>query len=121
MVSSMGGNDVGDVIDGNVAFKVGDVGDNGRMKCGGEVSKGSVEYVGGIKVWEGSVENSCGMEVLGGGVEYSGSMKVSVVKQPTACMTTRSTTTSLTNSTTTSPTTSPSPSTSDRLHPNCSG
>ena len=38
MVSSIGGNDVGDVVDGNVASKVGDVGDNGRMACGGEVS-----------------------------------------------------------------------------------
>ena len=37
MVSSMGGNDVGDVIDGNVASKAEDVGDNGGMTCGGEV------------------------------------------------------------------------------------
>ena len=37
MVSSMGGNGVGDVINGNVASKVGDVGDNGGMKCGWEV------------------------------------------------------------------------------------
>ena len=29
MVSSMGGNDVGDVLVGNVASKVGDVGENG--------------------------------------------------------------------------------------------
>ena len=36
MVSSMRGNDVGDVVDGNVASKVGDVGDNSGMECGGE-------------------------------------------------------------------------------------
>ena len=53
MVSLMGGNDVGDVIDGNVASKAGDVGDNGGMTCGGEVSRGGVEYEGGMKVWEG--------------------------------------------------------------------
>ena len=73
MVSSMGGNEVGDVIDGNAASKAGDVGDNGGMTCGGEVSKGGVEYAGGV-------ENSCGMEVSRGGVEYSGSMEVSSVK-----------------------------------------
>ena len=39
MVSSMGSNDVGDVIDGNMASKAGDVGDNGGMTCGVEVSK----------------------------------------------------------------------------------
>ena len=50
MVSSMGGNGVSDVIDGNVASKVGDVGDNGGMKCGGEVYGGGMEYVGGMKV-----------------------------------------------------------------------
>ena len=55
MVSSMGGNDVGDV-DGNVASKAGDVGDNCEMTCRGQVSKGGVEYAGGV-------ENSCGMEV----------------------------------------------------------
>ena len=77
MVSSMEGNDVSDVVDGNVASKARDVGDNGEMTCGGEVSRGGVEYVGGMKVWEGGVENSCGMEVLGGGVEYLGGMKVS--------------------------------------------
>ena len=35
MVSSMGGNDVGDVVDGNVAFKAEDVGKIGGMTCGG--------------------------------------------------------------------------------------
>ena len=64
MVSSMGDNDVGNVVDGNVAFKARDVGDNGRMTCGGEVSRGGVE-------------NSCGMEVSGSGMEYSGVMKFS--------------------------------------------
>ena len=73
----MGGNVVGDVVDGNVASKAGDVGDNGGMTCRGEVSRGNVEYAGGMKVWEGGVENSCGMEVSGGGVEYSGDMEVS--------------------------------------------
>ena len=29
----MGSNDVGDVVDGNVASKAGDVGDNGGMTC----------------------------------------------------------------------------------------
>ena len=53
MVLSMGGNDVGDVVYGNVASKAGDVGDNGGMTCGGEVFGGDVEYVGGMKVWEG--------------------------------------------------------------------
>ena len=37
MVSSMGGNAAGDVLDGNVASKVGDVGDNRGMTCGAEV------------------------------------------------------------------------------------
>ena len=36
MVSSMGVNDVGDVVDGNVASKVGDIGDNGGMTCEGK-------------------------------------------------------------------------------------
>ena len=80
MVSLMGGNDVGDVVHGNVTSKAGDVGDNGRVIYGGEVSRGGVEYIGGMKVWEGGVENSCGMEVLVGGVEYSGGMKVSLVE-----------------------------------------
>ena len=71
MVSSMGGNGVGDVIDGNVTSKARDVGDNGGMTCGGEVSRGGVEYMGSMKVWEGGVENSCGMEVSRGGVEVS--------------------------------------------------
>ena len=74
MVSSMGGNDVGDVVDGNVASKAGDVGDSGGMTCGGEV------FRGGMKVWEGGVEKFCDMKVSGGGVEYSGSMKVSYVE-----------------------------------------
>ena len=39
----MGGNDVGDVLDGNVASEAGDVGDNGGMTCGGETSGGGVE------------------------------------------------------------------------------
>ena len=43
MVSSMRDNDVGDVVHGNVASKVGDVGDNGGMTCRGKVSKGGVE------------------------------------------------------------------------------
>ena len=51
----MGGNDVGDVVDGNVASKAGDVGDNGGMICEGE----------------GGVENSCGIEVSRGGMEVS--------------------------------------------------
>ena len=55
MVSSMGGNAVGDVVDGNVASKAGDVGDNGGMTCGGEVSGGGVEYAGAMKVWEGGM------------------------------------------------------------------
>ena len=50
MVSSMGGNDVGDVVDDNVASKARDVGDNGEMTCGGEVSGGGVEYAGGMNV-----------------------------------------------------------------------
>ena len=65
MVSSIGDNDVGDVIDGNVGSKAGDVGDNGGMTCGEEVSKGSLEYTGGMKVWECGVENLYGMEVSG--------------------------------------------------------
>ena len=35
----MGGNVVGDVVDGNVASKARDVGDNGGMTCGVEVSR----------------------------------------------------------------------------------
>ena len=49
MVSSMGGNVIGDVVDGNVVSKAGDVGDNGGMTCGGEVFGGGVEYAGGMK------------------------------------------------------------------------
>ena len=67
MVSSMGGNAKCDVVDGNVASKVGDVGDNGGMTCGGKVSRGGEEYGSGMKVWEGGVEYSCGMEVSRGG------------------------------------------------------
>ena len=37
MVSSIGGNDVGDVVDGNVASKIGDVGNNCGMTCGVKV------------------------------------------------------------------------------------
>ena len=81
MVSSMGGNVLGDVIGGNVTSKARDVGDNGGMTCGGEVSRGGVENVGGMKVWEGGVENSCDMEVFGGGMEYSGGMEVSSVER----------------------------------------
>ena len=66
MVSSIGGGVVGDVVDGNVASKAGDVSDNGGMTCGGEVfGVGGVEYMGGMKLWEGGVEYSCGMEVSG--------------------------------------------------------
>ena len=50
MVSSIGGNVLGEVVDGNVASKAGDVGDNGGMTCGAEVSRGGVEYEGGMKV-----------------------------------------------------------------------
>ena len=82
MVSSIGGNDVGDVVDGNVDSKAGDVGDNGGMAYGGEVSVDSVEYVGGMKLWEGGVENSCEMEVSRGGVEYSGGMEISSMERP---------------------------------------
>ena len=84
MVSSMGDNDVGDVIDGNVASKAESVGDNGGMTSEGEVFGGGVEYEGGMKVWEGGVENSCGMEVSGGGVEYFGGMEVSLVERSAA-------------------------------------
>ena len=112
MISSMRDNVVGDVVDGNVTSKVGDVGDNGGMTCGAKVSQGGVEYIGDMKVWEGGVEYSCGIGSLGG---WYGSLING---------TTWTTTTSLTNSirsTTTLPTTSPSPLTLDRLHPNCSG
>ena len=85
MVSSMGGNVVCDVVDGNVASKDGDVGDNGGTTCGGEVSRvAGVEYADGMKVWEGGVEYACGMEVTGGGVEYSDGMEVSSVERPVA-------------------------------------
>ena len=81
MVSSMGDNDVGDVVDGNMASKTRDVGDNGGMTCGEEVSMGGMEYAGGMKVWEGGVENLCGMKVSGGDVEYLGGMEVSSVER----------------------------------------
>ena len=80
MVSSMGGNDVGDVVDGYVASKVSDVGGKGGMTCGEEVSRSGVEYTGSMKIWEGGVENSCAMEFLRGGVEYLGGMEVSPVE-----------------------------------------
>ena len=64
--------------------KAGDVGDNGGMTCEGKFSRGGVEYAGGMKVWEGDVENSCGMEVSKGGVEYSGGMEVLSVERPEA-------------------------------------
>ena len=67
-----------------MASKAGDVSDNGVVTCGGEVSRGDVEYTGGMKVWEAGVENLCGMEVSGGGVEYSGGMEFSLVERPTA-------------------------------------
>ena len=50
MILSMGGNAASDVVDSNVASKARDVGDNGGMTCGAEVSGGGVEYAGGIKV-----------------------------------------------------------------------
>ena len=37
MVSSIGGNATGDIVDGNVASKARDMGDNGGMTCGEEV------------------------------------------------------------------------------------
>ena len=77
MVLSMEDNDVGDVVDGNVTSKAEDVGDNDGMTCGGEVFRGGVEYMGGMKVWEGGMENSCGMQVSGGGMEYLGGIKIS--------------------------------------------
>ena len=50
MVSSMGDNVVSDIVDGNVASKARDMGDNDGMICGPRVSKGGVEYTGGMKV-----------------------------------------------------------------------
>ena len=41
------------------------MGDNGGMTCAAEVSGSGVEYVSGMKVWEGGMEYSCGMEVSG--------------------------------------------------------
>ena len=55
MVSSMGGNDLGDVVDGNVTSKARDVGNNSGMTCGGEVFRDGVEYAGGMKAWEHEV------------------------------------------------------------------
>ena len=63
MVSSMGDNATGGVVNGNVASKARDVDDNGGMPCVVEVSRGSVEYASGMKVSGGGVEYSCGMEV----------------------------------------------------------
>ena len=84
MVSSMGNNDIGDVVDGNVASKAEDVGNNDGMTCGREVFEGGVEYTGGMKVWESGMENSCGMEVSGGGMKYSGGMEVSSMERSAA-------------------------------------
>ena len=53
-----------DAVDGNVASKAKDVGDNSRMTCGAEVSGGSVKYTGSMKVWEDGVEYSWGIKVL---------------------------------------------------------
>ena len=83
MVSSMGDNDVSDVVDGNAASKAEDVGDNGGMIYGGKVSRDCVEYAGGMKLREGGVKNSCDMEVSRGGVEYLGGMEISSVERPT--------------------------------------
>ena len=66
MISLMGDSATGDgeVVDGkHVASKAGDVGDNGGMTCGAEVSGGGVEYSGGMKVSRGGVEYLGGMEV----------------------------------------------------------
>ena len=60
----MGGNDVSDVVDGNVASKVEDVGDNGGMTCEGEVSArgwyesmrgwcGKLLWYGSLRGWHG--------------------------------------------------------------------
>ena len=65
MVSLIGGNVVGNVVDGNV-----------EGKC-----LGVVRNMGGMKVWEGGMEYSCGIEVSRGGVEYSGGMEVSLVER----------------------------------------
>ena len=43
-----------------------------------------MKYVGGMKVLEGSMENSCDMEVSRGSVEYSGGMEVSSVERSAA-------------------------------------
>ena len=60
MISSMGDNVVGDIVDGNMASTTEDVGDSGGMTCGGEVfGVGGVEYVGGMKVWKDGVEYLC--------------------------------------------------------------
>ena len=97
MVSSMGGYVAGDyeVVDSNATSQAGDVGDNGGMTCGAEVSEGDVEYSGGMKLLWGW----CGI------LKWYGSL----INGTTSSTTTRSTTPS------------PSPSTSDRLYPNCSG
>ena len=63
MVSLMGGNATCDVVDGNVASKARDVGDNAGMTCRVEVYGDGVEYAGGMKLQDGGVEYSCSMEV----------------------------------------------------------
>ena len=50
MVSLMGDNAIGDVVDGNLTSKAGNVGDNGGISRGGEVFGGGVEYASGMKV-----------------------------------------------------------------------
>ena len=104
MVSLMGDNYVGDIVDGNVTSKVGDIGDNGGMACGGEVFGGGVETRVVWKSWG-----------LRGILGCRGSLINGTTKNMTTSLT------NLTGSTITSPITSPSPLTSDRLHPNCSG
>ena len=71
MVSSLGGNVAGDgeVVDDNVAYKAGAMGDNGGMTCGAKVSRGGVETLVVWKSWKSR-----------GGVEYFGEMEVSSVE-----------------------------------------
>ena len=97
----------------------------GNMK----VCEGGVENSCGMEVSKGGMENSCGMEVLEAGVEYSGVMEVSLVERPTAQppsrrpprLPTRPGQQDLAHQLDQVNQTSPSPSTSDLLHPNCSG
>ena len=106
MVSSMRGNAIGDgeVVDGNVVSKARDVGDNYRMTCGVEVSRGGVEYAGyeslggwcGILVWYGSFKGWCGILVWYGSFRgWCGILMWygSLINGTTCSMTTRSTTT----------------------------